>query len=102
MNRGNDPDGYRWADVEREHAYDLSVKLENQLGAMLDQLKDLVVKLNVQHDSALGEEPARDIMKIVNAHHQSLAYLNAKAQKMDADVSALEADVEQLRRQAPP
>jgi nuclear pore complex protein Nup62 len=90
------------ADVEREHAYDLSVKLENQLGAMLDQLKDLVVKLNVQHDSALGEEPARDIMKIVNAHHQSLAYLNAKAQKMDADVSALEADVEQLRRQAPP
>ena len=49
-----------------------------------------------------GEEPARDIMKIVNAHHQSLAYLNAKAQKMDADVSALEADVEQLRRQAPP
>ena len=56
------------ADVEREHAYDLSVRLETQLGGMLDQLKDVVTKLNLSHDEN-GDEKSRDIMKIVNAHH---------------------------------
>ena len=82
--------------------YDLSVKLETHLGAMLDQLKELVVQLNDKHDAALGEEPSREIMKIVNAHHQSLAYLNAKAAQIDGEVSALEAGNEALRKQAGP
>ena len=85
------------ADVEREHAYDLSVRLETQLGGMLDQLKDVVTKLNLSHDEN-GDEKSRDIMKIVNAHHQSLAYLSAQASKIEAEVVKLERANEAERR----
>ena len=85
------------ADVEREHAYDLSVRLETQLGGMLDQLKDVVTKLNLSHDES-GDEKSRDIMKIVNAHHQSLAYLSAQASKIEAEVVKLERANEAERR----
>merc|ERR1711968_231206 len=71
------------ADVEREHAYDLSVRLET--------------KLNLSHDES-GDEKSRDIMKIVNAHHQSLAYLSAQASKIEAEVVKLERANEAERR----
>ena len=66
---------------------------------MLDQLKELVVQLNDKHDAALGEEPSREIMKIVNAHHQSLAYLNAKADQIEVDCASIEAANDALRKQ---
>lgn len=86
------------ADVEREHAYDLSVRLETQLGGMLDQLKDVVGTLNGAHEQQAGDEKNRDIMKIVNAHHQSLAYLSSQAVKVEAEVVKLERANEAERR----
>ena len=86
------------ADVEREHAYDLSVRLETQLGGMLDQLKDVVGTLNGAHEQQAGDEKNRDIMKIVNAHHQSLAYLSSQAVKVEAEVVKLERVNEAERR----
>jgi nuclear pore complex protein Nup62 len=86
------------ADVEREHAYDLSVRLETQLGGMLDQLKDVVGTLNGAHEQQAGDEKNRDIMKIVNAHHQSLAYLSSQAVKVEAEVVKLERANETERR----
>ena len=40
-------------------------------------------------------------MKIVNAHHQSLAYLNAQAQKIEEHVVKLEKENAETARRAP-
>ena len=58
---------------------------------------DVVTKLNLSHDEN-GDEKSRDIMKIVNAHHQSLAYLSAQASKIEAEVVKLERANEAERR----
>lgn len=78
------------ADQTREQVYDLSIKLETQLSAMLTQLKHLVNQLNQKHDSALADQSSKEIMKILNAHHHSIAYLNAKAATVDQSVNDLE------------
>ena len=51
----------------------------------------------IAHDES-GDEKSRDIMKIVNAHHQSLAYLSAQASKIEAEVVKLERANEAERR----
>lgn len=78
------------ADQTREQIYDLAVKLETQLDAMLAHLKQLVNQLNRKHETALADPNSREIMKILNAHHHSIAFLNAKAAAIDQNVSELE------------
>lgn len=78
------------ADESRERIYDLAVKLETQLNTMLTQLKHLVTALNQKHEAALADESSREIMKILNAHHHSIAFLNAKAAAIDQHVTDLE------------
>ena len=76
--------------MEREQTYELAIKLETQLDGMLDQLTHLVNHLNAKHEKQLADAPSREIMKILNAHHQTLAFLNAKASEIDTSVAALE------------
>jgi len=63
---------------------------------MYDQLKHVVIQLNARHDAGPGDEASREVMKILNAHHQSLAFLNSKAADIDRDVSTLETEVHRL------
>ncbi|CAM9737055.1 unnamed protein product [Chrysoparadoxa australica] len=77
------------ADVEREQTYQLAIDLDQQLTTMLGTLRDVVKGLNesfsAQSDSS---STVVKIIKVLNAHHHSLSWLETSAKKLQVEVGS--------------
>lgn len=87
-------------DVEREQAYHIAQTVDMQLAGMVETLKSLVDQVNSSSSSpfagggggggggdAGGDSNARKIVRILNAHHHSLAWLEDSSKRMLLDAS---------------
>ena len=80
------------ADLEREATYERALQLDAQLGGMLGSLRALATQLNAAHARhADRADPMAQIELIVNAHHQSLVFLEDKARTLDRGIALAEA-----------
>ncbi len=84
------------ADLEREYMFELAIDVERQLSTMLGTLKGLVQSLNDNLDGSNEHGEAGDgsgavakILKIINAHHQSLQWLETNAMKVEVELAAV-------------
>ncbi len=78
------------ADVERAKAYQIAGDVKSQLNQMEATLTDLVQRINKRNDSAMGGVMGQ-ITEVLNAHFNSLQYI-------DATASALKRSIEDVSR----
>ncbi len=76
--------------------FELAVDVEQQLSTMLGTLKGLVQSLSDNLDGSNENGEAGDgsgavakILKILNAHHQSLQWLDTSATKIEVELAAV-------------
>lgn len=84
-------------DAEREQAYQVAQTVDMQLAGMVETLKSLVDQVNASSssvggggqgvDGGGGGDNARKIVRILNAHHHSLAWLEDSARRMITDAA---------------
>jgi len=78
------------ADVERNSLYSLAADTDQKLGAMLNTLNSLAKDLNANFENQMDESnPVSRILKILNAHHQSLSWLESNSKALDQEVATL-------------
>ncbi|CAM9818117.1 unnamed protein product [Ectocarpus fasciculatus] len=93
--RGQSPEE---GDVEREQAFQIAQTVDMQLAGMVDTLKSLVDQVNSSTSSssfggvggrgdAGGDSNARKIVRILNAHHHSLTWLEETSKTMLQDAA---------------
>jgi len=76
------------ADLERERAYQLAVATDQRLGGVLDGLRALADDINAGFDRQVDDaNPVSKILRILNAHHQSLAWLERQASGLDRELA---------------
>ncbi|NXV79595.1 NUP62 protein, partial [Atlantisia rogersi] len=64
------------ADEERERTYKLAENIDAQLKRMAQDLKDIIEHLNTSGGSADTSDPLQQICKILNAHMESLQWID--------------------------
>ncbi len=77
--------------------FDLAIDVEQQMSTMLGTLKGLVQSLNDNLDGSNehgkagegGSGAVAKILKIINAHHQSLQWLETNATKIEVELTAV-------------
>ncbi|CAM9867551.1 unnamed protein product [Ectocarpus sp. 6 AP-2014] len=93
--RGQSPEE---GDVEREQAFQIAQTVDMQLAGMVDTLKSLVDQVNSSTSSSSfgavggrgetgGDSNARKIVRILNAHHHSLTWLEETSKTMLQDAA---------------
>ena len=82
------------SDPEREYTYRLAEDLDTQLKRMSEDLKEIIEHLNQANRTQDSSDPIVQIGKILNAHMNSLQWLdqqttllNQKIQQIDQDAS---------------
>ncbi|XP_072914581.1 nucleoporin 62 like isoform X2 [Hemitrygon akajei] len=78
------------ADEEREHTYKLAENIDAQLKRMAQDLKEIIQHLNTSNSSSEVSDPLQQICKILNAHMDSLQWIDQSSvllQKKVEDVS---------------
>ncbi|XP_067833667.1 nucleoporin 62 like isoform X1 [Heptranchias perlo] len=78
------------ADEEREHTYKLAENIDAQLKRMAQDLKEIIQHLNTTSSSSEISDPLQQICKILNAHMDSLQWIDQSSvllQKKVEDVS---------------
>ncbi|XP_032886769.1 nuclear pore glycoprotein p62-like [Amblyraja radiata] len=78
------------ADEEREHTYKLAENIDAQLKRMAQDLKEIIQHLNTSNSSSEINDPLQQICKILNAHMDSLQWIDQSSvllQKKVEDVS---------------
>ncbi|XP_048400333.1 nucleoporin 62 like [Stegostoma tigrinum] len=78
------------ADEEREHTYKLAENIDAQLKRMAQDLKEIIQHLNTTSGSSEIGDPLQQICKILNAHMDSLQWIDQSSvllQKKVEDVS---------------
>ncbi|XP_060688131.1 nucleoporin 62 like [Hemiscyllium ocellatum] len=78
------------ADEEREHTYKLAENIDAQLKRMAQDLKEIIQHLNSTSSSSEISDPLQQICKILNAHMDSLQWIDQSSvllQKKVEDVS---------------
>jgi len=96
-------------DIEREKGYQMAEDINAQLDQMATTLKDLVSKLNLsQEKNGDGENPVFQIVKILNAHLNSLqwidqnsSYLQSKLQEVSRIFATQKAETERIQKRDP-
>lgn len=81
------------ADLEREHTYKLAENVDSQLKRMASDLKEIVEHLNSGTSTQDNNDPLIQIAKILNAHVDSLQWIDQKT-------GVLQRRVEDVSRQA--
>ena len=76
----------------RARRYDRAIELDAQLTTTLHSLRALATRLNDAHARhADRADPMAQVELIVNAHHQSLVHLEAKARELERGLALAEA-----------
>jgi len=70
-------------DSERERVYALAENLDGQLARMGDDLKEIISHLNTSARSQDSKDPVYQIGKILNAHMDSLQWIDSNAQGVE-------------------
>lgn len=79
----------QYGDEERVQTYQLLLTIDNQLNTMSTDLKDIIKRLNATNVNL--NDPAVQISKILNAHMDSLSYI-------EENTSAIQNQVDQLTK----
>jgi len=94
------------SDVEREQAYATAIELDGRLAGMNNVLKSLLGSLDAAQESAFasgrgggggemdgsgggGGGDVGQILRVMNAHHDTMAYLEASARRIENGVGAV-------------
>lgn len=86
------------ADFEREQGYVQAERINTQLNIMAGTMKELIDKLNRAQDSPTdtSSNPVAQIVQILNAHLNSLQWIDTSATQLTAKIN----ETERLFRQA--
>jgi len=85
------------SDLEREHTYTMAENIDAQLKRMVSDLRDIIDHLNANNSMAAGDgskegvDPTHQIAKILNAHIDSLNWV-------DQNTALLHRKVEEISR----
>merc|ERR1719266_2089729 len=74
-------------DSERERIYALAENLDGQLARMGEDLKEIISHLNTSAKSQDSKDPVYQIGKILNAHMDSLQWIDSNAQGVERKLS---------------
>lgn len=80
------------ADMEREHTYRLAEGIDAQLKRMAEDLREMIEHVNAANKVQDANDPMVQISKILNAHMDSLQWL-------DENTSLLQRKVDEVSRQ---
>lgn len=70
------------ADLEREYTYQLAENIDGQLKRMVLDLKEMIDHLNTTNSTEENTDPIHQITKILNAHMDSLRWIDQNAGKV--------------------
>ncbi|XP_074660003.1 uncharacterized protein LOC141912608 [Tubulanus polymorphus] len=84
------PIGYsQHADLEREHTYQLAENIDAQLKRMVGDLKEIVEHLNTSNSSQDSSDPIYQIARILNAHMDSLQWVDQNSAMLQRKVDEI-------------
>lgn len=78
-------------DLERDRTYQMAETIDSQLKRMVQDLKEIIEHMNTSNTPRDSTDPMTQIAKILNAHMNSLQWI-------DQSTSALQAKVEDVSR----
>jgi len=73
-------------DTEREKIYSLAENLDGQLSRMGEDLKEIISHLNTSVKSQDSKDPVYQIGKVLNAHMDSLQWIDSHAQSVERNL----------------
>jgi len=74
-------------DTERERTYALAENLDGQLARMCEDLKEIISHLNTSAQSQDSRDPVHQIGKVLNAHMDSLQWVDSNAAAVERKLS---------------
>ncbi|XP_071955415.1 uncharacterized protein [Antedon mediterranea] len=86
------------ADVEREHTYQLAETIDSQLKRMVQDLKEVIEHLNTSNTAGEANDPIHQIAKILNAHMDSLQWIDHNTAMCQRKVDEIARQSEIVRR----
>ncbi|XP_078067326.1 nucleoporin 62 like [Mustelus asterias] len=87
------------ADEEREHTYKLAENIDAQLKRMAQDLKEIIQHLNTTSSSSEVSDPLQQICKILNAHMDSLQWIDQSSVLLQKKVEDVSKQFEMRRRE---
>uniref|UniRef100_A0A5F8G227 Nuclear pore glycoprotein p62 n=1 Tax=Monodelphis domestica TaxID=13616 RepID=A0A5F8G227_MONDO len=87
------------ADEEREKTYKLAETIDAQLKCMAQDLKDIIEHLNVSGGSPDTSDPLQQICKILNAHMDSLQWIDQNSALLQRKVEEVSKVCESRRKE---
>lgn len=75
------------ADVQRERSYQQIIDVDHRLRSILGSLDTTISDLNAASESEVKEGSVGQIVKILNAHHETLGWLEGKARGVERELS---------------
>jgi nuclear pore complex protein Nup62 len=87
------------ADIEREHTYKLAENIDAQLKRMASDLKEIVEHLNASSGSQDSSDPLVQIGKILNAHVDSLQWIDHNTGVLQRRVDEVTKQLDVQRKQ---
>lgn len=87
------------ADLEREHTYQLAESLDAQLKRMGQDLKEIIDRLNSSNTKPDPDDPVQQITKILNAHMDSLLWVDRQTGSLNRRVEEMGKQMENERKE---
>ncbi|XP_066287331.1 nuclear pore glycoprotein p62-like [Branchiostoma lanceolatum] len=87
------------ADLEREHTYQLAENTDAQLKRMMQDIKDIIEHLNQSGAPNTSSDPLHQIARILNAHMDSLQWLDQNAAVLQRKVDEVAKQCEVQRKE---
>ncbi|XP_075691736.1 nucleoporin-62 C-terminal-like protein isoform X2 [Rhinoderma darwinii] len=87
------------ADEEREKTYKLAENIDAQLKRMAQDLKDVIEHLNTTADPGDASNPLQQICKILNAHVDSLQWIDQNSALLQRKVEQVTKECESRRKE---
>lgn len=87
------------ADIEREHTYQLAESIDGQLKRMVLDLKEIIDHLNTTNSTEENTDPIHQITKILNAHMDSLRWIDQNAGLLNRRVEDISKQMELQRKE---
>ncbi|KAL3842045.1 hypothetical protein ACJMK2_020110 [Sinanodonta woodiana] len=86
------------ADLERENTYQLAENIDAQLKRMLQDLKEIIDHLNTSNSGQDNQDPIQQITKILNAHMDSLQWIDSNSALLSRRVEEISKQMETQRK----
>ncbi|KAK3594059.1 hypothetical protein CHS0354_040823 [Potamilus streckersoni] len=87
------------ADLERENTYQLAENIDAQLKRMLQDLKEIIDHLNTSNSGQDNQDPIQQITKILNAHMDSLQWIDSNSALLSRRVEEISKQMETQRKE---